>query len=192
METRVHFLKTHQGVYVEMMAGKKTFDIRKNDRDFRIGDYLYLQETREFPTEGLNEYTGNEMLVSVSFLLDGKQAEKYGLKLYYCAMSTIKMNTEVLIAVKSQMYKWDDKLAILFSCDEGTAIVNELIRNWLPDDWKEYIAESKYSESEKAIIILIRQAEQWYTIENIKGKGMNLFDQTEAFKKWLWSSNDLE
>lgn len=192
METKIHFLKTHQDVYVEMMTGKKTFDIRRNDRDFSVGDYLYLQETRELVTEGLNEYTGNEMLVSVSFLLDGRQAEKYGLKSGYCAMSVIRMNTEVFIAIKSQMYRWDDKLAILFSKNEGIAIVNELIREWLPDDWKEYIVEFKYSDNSKAIINLIRQAEKWYDENDTKEKGMNLFDQAEAFKKWLWPSNDME
>ena len=192
METKIHFLKTHQDVYIETFKGKKTFEIRNNDRDFKVGDYLYLRETREAVTEGLNEYTGNEMLVSVSFLLSGKQAEKYGLKLGYCAMSVIRMNTEVLIAIKSQMYKWDDKLAILFSRNEGIAIVNELIREWLPGDWKEYIAEFKYSDNNKAIINLIREAEKWRDRYDIRGKGMNLFDQVEAFKKWLWSPNDLE
>lgn len=185
METRVHFLKTHQVIYTGMMTGKKTFEIRKNDRDFRIGDYLYLQETRELTTEGLNEYTGNEMLVSVSFLLKGKHAIKYGLKPRYCAMSTIKMNTEVLIAVKSQMYKWDDKLAIIFSQDNGVRIVEELVKEWLPDDWKEYIAELKYSDNNKATINLIRQAEEWYVEEEIKEKGLSLFEQKFEFEKWM-------
>jgi len=187
METKIHFLRTHQDVYIEMMTGKKTFDIRKNDRNFSVGDYLYLRETRELVTEGLDEYTGNEMLVSVSFLLSGKQAERYGLKPGYCAMSVIRMNTEVRMAVKSQMYKWDDKLAILFSRNEGIAIVSEFFRDWSSDNWKAHIKFGEAATREKSIITLIRQAERWYVEEEVKEKGMNLFDQVFEFEKWLGS-----
>ena len=47
-----HDLKTDSKVFEAVKTGYKTFEIRKNDRDFKIGDLLVLRET---------EYTGEEM-----------------------------------------------------------------------------------------------------------------------------------
>ena len=40
----IHELKTLPGLYQMVYEGKKPFDIRKNDRDFQVGDILKLQE----------------------------------------------------------------------------------------------------------------------------------------------------
>lgn len=51
-ETKIHQLKTMTPFFEEVMAGTKTFELRKNDRDFRVGDILilkeYLPETKVF------------------------------------------------------------------------------------------------------------------------------------------------
>ena len=42
-----HELKLNQKYYDAVKNGFKTFEVRKNDRDFRIGDDLYLVKVRE-------------------------------------------------------------------------------------------------------------------------------------------------
>ncbi|MEM5599315.1 DUF3850 domain-containing protein [Niallia circulans] len=49
-----HFLKIQPQYFEEVRNGNKSFEIRKNDRDFKVGDTLYLQEYN--PLE--QEYTG--------------------------------------------------------------------------------------------------------------------------------------
>ncbi|KKM96409.1 hypothetical protein LCGC14_1178360 [marine sediment metagenome] len=38
----VHHLKTEPGIFETMESGKKLFDYRKNDRDFKIGDCINI------------------------------------------------------------------------------------------------------------------------------------------------------
>ncbi len=78
--TRHHALKTDPDVYDAVASGAKTHEIRRNDRDFRVGDTLLLRKTRytgqqmhmrELPLE----YTGDECARVVSHVLEG-----YGLQ----------------------------------------------------------------------------------------------------------------
>lgn len=39
-----HELKILPKYFEDVMTGKKNFEIRKNDRDFKVGDYLLLKE----------------------------------------------------------------------------------------------------------------------------------------------------
>jgi hypothetical protein len=41
---RTHFLKTTQPYFGRIDSGEKTLEIRRFDRDFRVGDYLTLNE----------------------------------------------------------------------------------------------------------------------------------------------------
>ena len=61
-----HYLKTWPEFFQAMKSGKKTFEIRKNDRDFNVGDMLILQEYGP----SLQVYTGNEITVEVTYTLD--------------------------------------------------------------------------------------------------------------------------
>lgn len=40
----IHDLKIERSYLLEIIEGRKTFEIRKNDRDYHIGDYLDLRE----------------------------------------------------------------------------------------------------------------------------------------------------
>ena len=72
-----------------MWVGRKTFEIRKDDRGFVKGDILHL---REASYNGLDagksmDYTGREMIVKVTHKLKG-----YGLKDGWCLLSIEKID----------------------------------------------------------------------------------------------------
>jgi hypothetical protein len=77
----VHELKTWESYFHALADGRKWFEIRKFDRDFRIGDELYLRETEY----GSGNYTGREMRRKIGYIL--AHEEDLGLKEGYCIMS---------------------------------------------------------------------------------------------------------
>lgn len=60
---QIHFIKTLPEYYAAVVDGTKTFELRKNDRDYKVGDALVLQE---FHRE--TGYTGEMITVAVTFL----------------------------------------------------------------------------------------------------------------------------
>jgi hypothetical protein len=54
-----HFLKADPPVYALVLAGKKNYEVRKFDRDFRVGDTIVLMEHARDPAlEHCGTYTG--------------------------------------------------------------------------------------------------------------------------------------
>lgn len=76
--SKVHPLKTWPEFF-EVVGRSKTFEVRKNDRDFKVGDILWLQEWSE--KEG---YTGRDRKFTITYLLEGGQ---FGIEKGYCVMS---------------------------------------------------------------------------------------------------------
>lgn len=64
MSVSHHYLKTLPEYYVAVCEGKKTFEVRFNDRDYKVGDLLHLQEFYD------GEYTGRELIKEISYILD--------------------------------------------------------------------------------------------------------------------------
>lgn len=58
----IHELKITPKHFQDVLIGRKTFEIRKNDRDFHAGDLLALNEFNE------GRYTGNSCLVYIDFI----------------------------------------------------------------------------------------------------------------------------
>lgn len=66
-EPIVHSLKIDQKYYEEVLTGKKKFEVRRNDRDFQVGDLLNLHEIEK------GGYTGRSFAVEVTYILDDPQ-----------------------------------------------------------------------------------------------------------------------
>lgn len=60
-----HELKTWPYYFRHILSGKKNFEIRNNDRGFRVGDTLVLKEFS--PTT--QQYTGREVIKKVNYIL---------------------------------------------------------------------------------------------------------------------------
>lgn len=77
-ESRVHELKCWPPFFGKVQSGAKPFEVRRNDRDFQVGDVLHLREWAPV------EYTGRECYRLVTFL--AKDMAEWGLVDGYCIL----------------------------------------------------------------------------------------------------------
>jgi len=66
----VHDLKILPEYFEPIAEGVKTFEVRKNDRGFAVGDRLNLRQWRPEP---FNDYIGGEIEAVVTYILDNEQ-----------------------------------------------------------------------------------------------------------------------
>jgi len=67
---KIHELKILPKYFKDVVDGYKNFELRKNDRNFQVGDSLLLKEFDN------GEYTGDSIQVVVTYILVGGE---YGL-----------------------------------------------------------------------------------------------------------------
>lgn len=79
---KVHHIKLGASFFEEVERGEKTFELRKNDRDYKKGDILEMMEFKD----GKN--TGRTVRVLVTYIL----TEFTGLEEGYCIMATCLLN----------------------------------------------------------------------------------------------------
>lgn len=86
---RIHDLKILPIYFAEVVAKRKTFEIRKNDRDFCVGDMVRLKEWEK------SDYTGREVMARITYLTGFQQKSGYlvfsfDLQRYQPSMESIK------------------------------------------------------------------------------------------------------
>ena len=69
----IHELKLNEEFFGDVLTGNKTFEVRRNDRDYKVGDYLKLMSYD--PKK--QEYTGGEAKRKITYILQGGQ---YGIE----------------------------------------------------------------------------------------------------------------
>lgn len=62
----MHELKIYPKYFEAIIDGKKTFEIRKNDRGFQVGDRVVLKEWDNIV------YSGREIHAEIKYILDDK------------------------------------------------------------------------------------------------------------------------
>lgn len=77
-----HELKTWPVHFDNVVQGNKTFEIRKNDRDFKVGDTALLR--RFDPDKKL--FTGEECRIYITHILYGTD-NNWGLEPHCCILS---------------------------------------------------------------------------------------------------------
>lgn len=75
-----HELKTWVEPFTAVLAGVKRYEVRRNDRNFKVGDYLVLREW-DHKTE---KYTGRAVRVQILYMTPGGEC---GLPDDLCVMS---------------------------------------------------------------------------------------------------------
>lgn len=78
-----HALKCYDRYFHRIIAGEKTCEIRKNDRDFQVGDFIILQAVDD---EGryLSHCNRSDCTLRITHVLHGGV---FGLEAGYCALS---------------------------------------------------------------------------------------------------------
>lgn len=71
---KTHELKILPKYFSEVYSGNKTFEVRKNDRNFKVGDMLIL---KEWDIEN-QKFTGNQVKRKITYILDNKIYLKKG------------------------------------------------------------------------------------------------------------------
>ena len=76
---QIHELKIQPKYYKMVKWGIKNFELRKDDRDYQVGDIVILQEYEN------GEYTGKEIkYLTIRYIL--RDCPEYGLKEGYCIL----------------------------------------------------------------------------------------------------------
>jgi len=93
---REFILKTDPAVFKDVLEGRKTFEIRFNDRGYQVGDLIVLKETK-FTGQQMGEgspliYTGREMQKQISYILSG-----YGLQDGWVILGIIDLDNQQAI-----------------------------------------------------------------------------------------------
>ena len=92
-----HVLKTWPTAFSEIWEGRKRFELRRNDRGFKIGDELVLNEW----SNKLRGYTGRRVIAVVTYVL-ADDAEFPGIRPGYVCMSIDVQKT--LLPVDTDRY----------------------------------------------------------------------------------------
>lgn len=77
--TQVHYLKTVNPFFSEVWLKRKTFEVRKNDINFKVGDTVVLQEYELLKKPIINKehpeltiygtYSGNQVYGTITYIL---------------------------------------------------------------------------------------------------------------------------
>ena len=79
----IHTLKCWPDFFKPIISGTKTFDLRKDDRAYAVGDDLVLCEFRP----GVGEYTGRTRRMRITYIL----REFDGLLPGYCVLQLVPL-----------------------------------------------------------------------------------------------------
>lgn len=93
---RTHDLKTWPEFFAALMSGAKTFEIRKDDRGFMVGDALCLREWDPAPYSeerdvGPKGFTGREMVRVITYKFAGG---RYGIPEGVCVLGIARPTPE--------------------------------------------------------------------------------------------------
>ena len=75
----IHELKILPQYFDEVRSHDKQFELRKDDRDYKVGDFILLKEWKD------GSYTGREVgCFKISYIL--RNCQEYGLTDGYCIL----------------------------------------------------------------------------------------------------------
>lgn len=88
---KIHELKIKEEYYRAIIDGNKTFELRKNDRDYQEGDLIQFKDDLFVPAKNTDKCMvekwyphPSETLFKITYVL--KDVQKYGLDKEYCIL----------------------------------------------------------------------------------------------------------
>lgn len=76
-----HELKLNRRFFHAVASGKKTFEIRKDDRGYKVGDILILKEWDDI----MSNYSGRSCMRQITYIYNGNG--QYGLARSYVVLA---------------------------------------------------------------------------------------------------------
>ena len=88
---KLHELKIKHEYLVEIALGNKTFELRKNDRDYRVGDLIRFIDIKQSNSDkhDCDIYIDEDTLYKITYIL--KDVPEYGLDKDYCILGIKKL-----------------------------------------------------------------------------------------------------
>lgn len=151
---KIHELKLDIKYFDDVKNGNKNFEIRKNDRDYQIGDILELkawtEDTEKYHTHGKGSYLSWGTIEPAKPLFDFGQKPEAGLSDYFMVQNatqadTIKVRVTWMLDTFVNTNKWKAALKYLMDesnerADDTAEKISEVLEqyfhtNHLPDDY---------------------------------------------------------
>lgn len=73
---KIHTVKCWPEYFDAIKDGRKTFDLRVDDRDYQVGDDMVQEEFKVH----IGTYSGREFRCKITYVARGEQFERFGLK----------------------------------------------------------------------------------------------------------------
>lgn len=122
MKSKTHFIKIEPKYFLQVIRKAKKFEIRKNDRKYKIGDIVVLQEYEK----EINSYTGRTAIVEITYITSFMQKRNivvFSFELLICCLNR-KNSIEQLI--EKGIVERDKSIDDLYSKTPDD-------EKWLPD-----------------------------------------------------------
>lgn len=97
----IHGLKCYKNYFEDITSGRKSFEVRKNDRDYREGDYLALNEV---DANGI--HTGRSCMIYVEYILSDEDFCKEGYVIMAIVPCAVHINKEEIDRCIPVPQKW--------------------------------------------------------------------------------------
>ena len=81
---KLHELKIKEDYFNAILRGEKTFELRKNDRDYKVGNFIHF-----IKTDGLEYFGHSRDVYQITYVL--KDVPEYGLDKDYCILAIKKL-----------------------------------------------------------------------------------------------------
>ena len=81
---KLHELKIKEEYFYAILRGDKTFELRKNDRDYQVGDLIHFTKT-----DGYEYFDHSKDVYRIIYIL--KDVPEYGLDKDYCILGIKKL-----------------------------------------------------------------------------------------------------
>lgn len=109
---KVHELKILPKYFNSVVSREKTFELRKDDRGFEVGDILILKEfnpNKKYETiEGdESHFSGRKILKEINYILKD-ETESMGLSKDYAILGIKPIDEDVELEWKSNMNEWGE------------------------------------------------------------------------------------
>lgn len=173
----IHELKILPKYFKDVVEGNKTFEIRKDDRDYKVGDILILKEydlsnLRKITEGNYTHYTCKKIVKKISYVL--KDIPEFGLKEGYVLLGIKETDKDTELEWKSNMVEWGEIYCeelgkdVMTYYPSGTPAYDTITNPFMSDDGDIYYF--KYDQDEgywKDGAIYLCDCDEWQSLKEI-------------------------